>query len=242
MIDSFPPNNFRITFRCIYFLLQPNATAVILYLYLYVFLSILFFSLLFIYFSFVFKGKKKLKRPKNSPRLHAAIDVLRSAGGWRCAGRLRLRWRPVSLAEARHHFRVSLCTIFDFTRHRPCHWLRTKVPALGIEVHNIQMIVKVSLWLFGDIRLLNSTQNSLHLCSSNVIADTVHFCFPTFERKKKPWSFWANVGSVCSYMDFRNSFFFCFSFNVFSLLRKCGMMNSFLSDIIFLGHPYTHQN
>lgn len=201
-----------------------------------------FFSLLFIYFSFVFKGKKKLKRPKNSPRLHAAIDVLRSAGGWRCAGRLRLRWRPVSLAEARHHFRVSLCTIFDFTRHRPCHWLRTKVPALGIEVHNIQMIVKVSLWLFGDIRLLNSTQNSLHLCSSNVIADTVHFCFPTFERKKKPWSFWANVGSVCSYMDFRNSFFFCFSFNVFSLLRKCGMMNSFLSDIIFLGHPYTHQN
>lgn len=230
----------------IYFLLQPNATAVILYLYLYVFLSILFFSLLFIYFSFVFKGKKKLKRPKNSPRLHAAIDVLRSSGGWRCAGRLRLRWRPVSLAEARHHFRVSLCTIFDFTRHRPCHWLRTKVPALGIEVY----IIFKWLWKFPCgflviFVLLNSTQNSLHLCSSNVIADTVHFCFPTFERKKKEKKTLELLGQ-CRFglflYGFSKLFFFCFSFNVFSLLRKCGMMNSFLSDILFLGHPYTHQS
>jgi hypothetical protein len=211
------------------------------YICIYMYFCQFFFSFIYLFF----KGKKKLKRPKNSPRLHAAIDVLRSAGGWRCAGRLRLRWRPVSLAEARHHFRVSLCTIFDFTRHRPCHWLRTKVPALGIEVY----IIFKWLWKFPCgflviFVLLNSTQNSLHLCSSNVIADTVHFCFSTFERKKKkkkPWSFWANVGSVCSYMDFRNSFF-CFLFNVFSLLRKCGMMNSFLSDILFLGHPYTHQS
>jgi hypothetical protein len=181
------------------------------YICIYMYFCQFFFSFIYLFF----KGKKKLKRPKNSPRLHAAIDVLRSAGGWRCAGRLRLRWRPVSLAEARHHFRVSLCTIFDFTRHRPCHWLRTKVPALGIEVY----IIFKWLWKFPCgflviFVLLNSTQNSLHLCSSNVIADTVHFCFPTFERKKKrkkkPWSFWANVGSVCSYMDFRNSFFLFF--------------------------------
>lgn len=121
-----------------------------------------------------------------------------------------------------------------------------KSPCVGDRgIHNIQMIVKVSLWLFGDIRLLNSTQNSLHLCSSNVIADTVHFCFPTFERKKKEKKTLELLGQ-CRFglflYGFSKLFFFCFSFNVFSLLRKCGMMNSFLSDILFLGHPYTHQS
>ena len=90
-------------------------------IYIYISPKILFYFILFYFF---FEGKEKFEG--DSPRLHAAIDVLRSAAGWR--GRLRLWRRPVSLAKARHHLRVGLRAIFDFTRHRPCHWLRTKVP------------------------------------------------------------------------------------------------------------------
>lgn len=92
--------------------------------------------------SFVLKEvewKSKKGGGGDLPWLHAAIDVLRSAAAgrrrwWRCWW---LGWRPVSFAKARHHLRVSLCTIFDFARNCPCHWLRTEISEY------IQMMVKV---------------------------------------------------------------------------------------------------
>ena len=177
---------------------------------------------------------KSKKGGGDLPWLHAAIDVLRSAAAgrrrwWRCWW---LGWRPVSFAKARHHLRVSLCTIFDFTRNCPCHWLRTEISEY------IQMMVKVGF----DI--LSFTK-----CSTRLSLVYRHHLLPLPVIYRNCWhgSFLCVKNLVASGpMSVRFLYGFSKPFgeklhtvsdSIYVPLSKYGMDSSF-SILFFLGHPY----